>query len=186
MVDLAAGQSSTEPVQRVQLADLAEDVAGTARRRTGREVVVRVAGDTTVEGRAGALQRAISNLVENAAKFDRAGSGAIVVVVARGSAGALGELGELGELGDLGDLGDFGEPAGPGRPGDDSDVVRVEVLDRGPGVPDCDLERIFDRFYRAPDARSLPGSGLGLSIVRAVAAAHGGAPFAFRREGGGW
>jgi two-component system sensor histidine kinase MprB len=65
------------------------------------------------------------------------------------------------------------------------EVVRVEVLDRGPGVPDCDLERIFDRFYRAPDARSLPGSGLGLSIVRAVAAAHGGAPFAFRREGGG-
>ncbi|WP_193241697.1 sensor histidine kinase [Streptomyces phaeolivaceus] len=188
LVDLAAGQSSTEPVRRVQLADLAEEVAGTARRRTGREVVVRVAGDTTVEGRAGALQRAISNLVENAAKFDRGGSGAIVVVVARGSAGALGELGALEGLGaheELGDPGDFGGSARPGEPGDDPDVVRVEVLDRGPGVPDCDLERIFDRFYRAPDARSLPGSGLGLSIVRAVAAAHGGAPFAFRREGGG-
>ncbi|WP_199837293.1 sensor histidine kinase, partial [Streptomyces caniscabiei] len=146
------------------------------------EVVVRVAGDTTVEGRAGALQRAVSNLVENAAKFDRGGTGAIEVVVARGSAGALGELGGLGELGDHGEVGGL---AGPGEPGDDSDVVRVEVLDRGPGVPDCDLERIFDRFYRAPDARSLPGSGLGLSIVRAVASAHGGAPFAFRREGGG-
>ncbi|MDX3715166.1 HAMP domain-containing sensor histidine kinase [Streptomyces europaeiscabiei] len=182
LVDLAAGQSGTEPVQRVELADLAEDVAGTARRRTGREVVVRVAGDTTVEGRVGALQRAISNLVENAAKFDRAGSGAIVVVVARGSAGGLGELGGLEELGGPGD---FGEPGGTRGPGGASDVVRVEVLDRGPGVPDCDLERIFDRFYRAPDARSLPGSGLGLSIVRAVAAAHGGAPFAFRREGGG-
>lgn len=161
-------------MRRVQLADLAEEVAGTARRRTGREVVVRVAGDTTVEGRPGALQRAISNLVENAAKFDRGGSGAIEVVVARGAAKGLGELGEVGELG-----GDSGAPAaGP-------DIVRVEVLDRGPGVPDCDLERIFDRFYRAPDARSLPGSGLGLSIVRAVAAGHGGAPFAFRREGGG-
>ncbi|WP_428849268.1 HAMP domain-containing sensor histidine kinase [Streptomyces scabiei] len=105
LVDLAAGQSSTEPVQRVDLADLAEEVAGTARRRTGREVVVRVAGDTTVEGRAGALQRAISNLVENAAKFDRAGSGAIVVVVARGSAGSLGELGGLEELGQGGGRG---------------------------------------------------------------------------------
>jgi two-component system sensor histidine kinase MprB len=221
LVDLAAGQSGTEPVQRVELADLAEEVAGTARRRTGREVVVRVAGDTTVEGRAGALQRAISNLVENAAKFDRAGSGAIVVVVARGSAGSLGELGgleELGQGGEPGGLRGLGSAAGPGAFGEPGgvrepdgardtggarasggardvggvrdasggpEVVRVEVLDRGPGVPDCDLERIFDRFYRAPDARSLPGSGLGLSIVRAVAAAHGGAPFAFRREGGG-
>ncbi|WP_217182118.1 HAMP domain-containing sensor histidine kinase [Streptomyces sp. AC495_CC817] len=181
LVDLAAGQSSTEPVQRVQLADLAEDVAGTARRRTGREIVVRVAGDTTVEGRAGALQRAISNLVENAAKFDRGGSGAIEVVVARGAA----DRGELGGPGERGDHGDLGGHAGPGGPGHDLDVVRVEVLDRGPGVPDCDLERIFDRFYRAPDARSLPGSGLGLSIVRAVSSAHEGAPFAFRREGGG-
>ncbi|MFE5143117.1 ATP-binding protein, partial [Streptomyces fagopyri] len=38
---------------------------------------------------------------------------------------------------------------------------------------------------RAADARSLPGSGLGLSIVREVAVAHGGASFAVRREGGG-
>jgi two-component system sensor histidine kinase MprB len=63
--------------------------------------------------------------------------------------------------------------------------VRVEVLDRGPGIAEGDLIRIFDRFYRAADARSLPGSGLGLSIVREVAMSHGGAPFAFRREGGG-
>jgi two-component system sensor histidine kinase MprB len=61
----------------------------------------------------------------------------------------------------------------------------VEVLDRGPGIADGDLIRIFDRFYRAADARSQPGSGLGLSIVREVAMAHGGAPFAYRREGGG-
>jgi two-component system sensor histidine kinase MprB len=172
LVDLAAGHSSTEPVQRVQLADIAEDVAATARRRTGREVVVRVQGDTTVEGRAGALQRAVSNLVENAAKFDREGTGAIEVVVARGGAGSIGAVGLAGGLGEQAELGD-------------TDVVRVEVLDRGPGVADCDLDRMFDRFYRAPDARSLPGSGLGLSIVQAVAAAHGGAPFAGRRDGGG-
>jgi two-component system sensor histidine kinase MprB len=152
LVDLAAGQSDTEPPQQVDLADIAEDVAGLARRRTGRDITVRASGDTTTDGRPGMLQRAISNLVENAAKFDRAGQTPIEIAV-----------------------------SGPARPG----TIRVEVLDRGPGVSETDLFRIFDRFYRAADARSLPGSGLGLSIVREVALAHGGAPFALRREGGG-
>jgi len=62
---------------------------------------------------------------------------------------------------------------------------RVEVLDRGPGIAAEDLPHLFDRFYRAVDARSRPGSGLGLSIVRGVAEAHRGAAFATPREGGG-
>ncbi|OUC91126.1 sensor histidine kinase, partial [Streptomyces swartbergensis] len=152
LVDLAAGQSDTEPPQRVDLADIAEEVAGLARRRSGRRILLRASGDTTTDGRPGMLTRALSNLVENAVKFDQGGSGPIEIVV-----------------------------AGPARPG----TIRVEVLDRGPGIADKDLDRVFDRFYRAADARSLPGSGLGLSIVREVALAHGGAPFAFRREGGG-
>ncbi|MGW2719576.1 ATP-binding protein [Streptomyces sp. NPDC001492] len=159
LVDLAAGQSDTEPPQRVDLADIAEDVADLGRRRWGtpmsgggRQITVRVSGDTTTDGRPGMLQRAISNLVENAAKFDRDGNGPIEIAV-----------------------------SGPARSG----TVRVEVLDRGPGIADGDLIRVFDRFYRAADARSLPGSGLGLSIVREVALAHGGAPFAVQREGGG-
>lgn len=98
------------------------------------------------------LTRALSNLVENAVKFDREGRAPVEIHV-----------------------------AGPARPG----TVRVEVRDRGPGIADADLTRVFDRFYRAADARSLPGSGLGLSIVREVALAHGGAPYAFHREGGG-
>ncbi|MGW7516080.1 ATP-binding protein [Streptomyces sp. NPDC054796] len=61
----------------------------------------------------------------------------------------------------------------------------VEVADRGPGIAEEDLDRIFDRFYRSADTRSLPGSGLGLAIVREVATAHGGTVFARRREGGG-
>jgi two-component system sensor histidine kinase MprB len=68
LVDLAAGQSDSEPPQRVDLADIAEDVAGLARRRTGRDIAVRACGDTTAEGRPGLLTRAMSNLVENAAK----------------------------------------------------------------------------------------------------------------------
>ncbi|GAB2825327.1 HAMP domain-containing sensor histidine kinase [Streptomyces daliensis] len=61
----------------------------------------------------------------------------------------------------------------------------VEVADRGPGIAEEDLDRIFDRFYRSADTRSLPGSGLGLAIVREVATAHGGTVFARQREGGG-
>ncbi|MFE8960112.1 sensor histidine kinase [Streptomyces iakyrus] len=152
LVDLAAGQSDTEPPRRVDLADIAEEVAGVARRRSGRAILLRASGDTTTDGRPGMLTRALSNLVENAVKFDQGGRAPVEIVV-----------------------------SGPARPG----TVRVEVLDRGPGIAESDLTRVFDRFYRAADARSLPGSGLGLSIVREVALAHGGAPFALRRDGGG-
>jgi two-component system, OmpR family, sensor histidine kinase MprB len=62
---------------------------------------------------------------------------------------------------------------------------RVEVGDRGPGFDPVDLPHIFDRFYRAVSARARPGSGLGLSIVRAVVESHGGRVFAENRAGGG-
>lgn len=53
----------------------------------------------------------------------------------------------------------------------------LEVADRGPGLSAADAARVFERFYRADGsrARSTGGSGLGLSIVAAIAAAHGGA-----------
>jgi two-component system sensor histidine kinase MprB len=50
----------------------------------------------------------------------------------------------------------------------------VVVADHGPGVAEEDLPRIFDRFYRSATARSKPGAGLGLAIVREAAEAHGG------------
>jgi signal transduction histidine kinase len=52
--------------------------------------------------------------------------------------------------------------------------VVIEVGDRGPGVALDDRERLFDRFVRLESARSRPGSGLGLSLVAAVARLHGG------------
>ena len=67
---------------------------------------------------------------------------------------------------------------------DGGDLV-VVVADRGPGVAEGDLERLFERFYKADTARASAGSGLGLAIARSHARALGGDLVARRREGGG-
>ena len=61
----------------------------------------------------------------------------------------------------------------------------VTVRDHGPGIDDSDLPHVFDRFYRAPSARPLPGFGLGLALVRQVADEHGGTVTIERPDGGG-
>ena len=61
----------------------------------------------------------------------------------------------------------------------------VAVRDHGPGISDQDLPHLFDRFYRAAEARGVPGSGLGLAIVRQTAEAHGGSATVERPDGGG-
>jgi two-component system sensor histidine kinase KdpD len=60
----------------------------------------------------------------------------------------------------------------------------LEVADRGPGVPEAYLERIFDKFFRLPEAGE-GGVGLGLAICRAIVQAHGGEIRAATRPGGG-
>jgi signal transduction histidine kinase len=55
-----------------------------------------------------------------------------------------------------------------------SAMVFVAVEDRGAGIPMAERDRVTDRFYRGETARSSPGSGLGLSLVLAVAHLHGG------------
>jgi len=161
LVELATDRRAGEPEADVDLVALTERVAERARRRSGRTVTVVVPSDgsahgspddgrgVVVRGRAHGLERAVTNLVDNAIKFDVAGGPVEIVVLA-------------------------------GRT-----TTGVEVRDRGPGVPPEDVERIFDRFHRATAVRSLPGSGLGLSIVRDVVADHGGRVFATARDGGG-
>ena len=83
LVDLAAGQRDDDPLAEVNLADVAEKAAASARRRTGREIAVRTIRPAVVEGRSAALHRALSNLLENAAKFDAGGTEPIEVVVTR-------------------------------------------------------------------------------------------------------
>ena len=65
------------------------------------------------------------------------------------------------------------------------DVVELHVADAGAGFPDGFLERAFERFSRADEARSVAGSGLGLSIVALLAQAHGGSAGAANRPEGG-
>ncbi|EST35170.1 sensor histidine kinase [Streptomyces roseochromogenus] len=145
LVELAAGDRDAEQPADTALSGVAEEAAALARRRTGREILVE-ADSTVVRARPAAIQRALTNLLENAAKFDQDGTEPVEVAI-KGT--------------------------------------RVEVRDRGPGIAEADLPRVFDRFYRADSARSLPGSGLGLAIVHAVAVTHGGTAFARNRPGGG-
>ena len=69
----------------------------------------------------------------------------------------------------------------------DAHRVAVAVADEGPGLPPEDIDRVFDRFWRAQPsrARTSGGAGLGLSIVRAIVERHGGRiRVANRPEGG--
>ena len=66
-------------------------------------------------------------------------------------------------------------------------VAEISVTDEGPGIPEAERERIFERFYRVDAARSREtgGTGLGLSIVKHVAAGHGGEATVWSAEGTG-
>ena len=157
LVTVASGELSAQPAERLDLSVVAHDVAERVGRRRSRRVEVDAReGAFVVAPRAG-VERAVSNIVENACKFD--GTGAVIEVVVT-----------------------IAEPtAGPTA----ERTVEFRVADRGPGVPQEDLERVFDRFHRTDATRSMPGSGLGLAIVRDVVESHGGAVSAANRDGGG-
>ncbi len=145
LVDLATDVRADEPLQPADLGELTERVIGRMRRRTGREITLTVGPDATVNVQGAALERALSNLVDNACKFSPAGTPVDVTV-----AGS-----------------------------------QIEVADRGPGIAPSDRDHVFDRFYRAPEARTMPGSGLGLSIVKQIADRHGATVEIVPRAGGG-
>ncbi|MEY4285191.1 MAG: hypothetical protein RL111_1866 [Pseudomonadota bacterium] len=67
----------------------------------------------------------------------------------------------------------------------DARWVSLQVSDRGPGIPQAYLERVFDPFFRLPDASDKEGAGLGLALVRSIAQRHGGMALCTQRPGGG-
>jgi len=64
-------------------------------------------------------------------------------------------------------------------------AVRVDIADRGPGLPPGEEERIFDKFHRGVQDAASGGIGLGLTICRGIISAHGGRIWAENRPGGG-
>ena len=66
---------------------------------------------------------------------------------------------------------------------DAGDTVDIVVRNSGSGIPDHERERIFERFYRGADARTVPGTGMGLAIVRQIVQAHGGSVAVSRDDG---
>jgi len=65
------------------------------------------------------------------------------------------------------------------------DWLLLEIADQGPGVPEQDLKRVFDKFYRIPVPEGVAGTGLGLSICKGIVEAHDGTIRAINRANGG-
>jgi two-component system sensor histidine kinase MprB len=131
-----------DEVEDVRLDELVENAVARAKVRTPKVLFRTQLQESVVRGAPAQLDRAVSNLLDNAAKW----SSSVDIAV--------------------------------------SDHA-VTVRDHGPGISDEDLPHVFDRFYRAANARNLPGSGLGLAIVRQVAQTHGGEATAENAPDGG-
>jgi signal transduction histidine kinase len=67
----------------------------------------------------------------------------------------------------------------------EGDAIRIEVRDHGPGIPEPDRQRIFDKFFRGQTANGTSGSGLGLAIARSLVTLHGGTLEYEENPGGG-
>jgi two-component system sensor histidine kinase MprB len=145
LVELARDDPMPVSVEPVDLAEITERAVDRVRRRApGLDFDVETHA-WWVTGEPPALERAVTNLLDNAAKWSP----------------------PLGEV-----------------------TVRLTdgtllVADEGDGIAEDDLPHVFDRFYRSQESRTMPGSGLGLSIVRQVALRHGGSVAAGRAQQGG-
>jgi two-component system sensor histidine kinase MprB len=134
LVELARDEPLEQTPEPLDMADIVARAVDRVRRRAPSVVFETHAPPWWVVGEAQILERAVLNLLDNAAKWSPPG-GTVRVVLNRGE---------------------------------------LTVIDDGPGVAEADLPLIFERFYRASDARTMPGSGLGLAIVKQAAERHGG------------
>ncbi|GAA3820058.1 hypothetical protein GCM10022226_45570 [Sphaerisporangium flaviroseum] len=135
LVELARYGDTQMHIEDVRLDLVAERAVARTRARAPQVCLRAELAQCLVRADADAVERAATNLIDNAVKWSPAGGEVLVRV------------------------------APPGV---------LSVSDQGPGIAPDDLPFVFDRFYRAREARALPGSGLGLAIVRQIAEAHAG------------
>jgi two-component system sensor histidine kinase MprB len=134
LIEVAREEETPMPFEELQLDEVVHEVVDDVSFRYPKVHFNVTASPTSISGVKVRVARAITNLLDNAAKYSPAGA-TVEIAVANGE---------------------------------------ISVRDHGPGVAAEDATRVFDRFWRSNDARHLPGSGLGLSIVKDVAESHGG------------
>lgn len=145
LVELSRDEPLTHVVEEIDLADLVDRTVSRARRRAPGVSFETDLGRWYLVGETAGIERAVMNLLDNAAKWSPAG-GAVSVHLADGE---------------------------------------LIVDDQGPGIAEEDRPHVFDRFFRSAESRAMPGSGLGLSIVRQVAERHSGTVEAMESPAGG-
>jgi two-component system sensor histidine kinase MprB len=145
LVELARDEPMTRDPEPLDFADVVTQAIDRVRQRAHSVTFDVGLEPWMVFGEPQLLERGVTNLLDNAAKWSPADG----TVHVRLSGGAL------------------------------------TVTDEGPGIDPADLPHIFDRFYRSSEARTLPGSGLGLSIVKRAAERHGGTVDVESSPGGG-
>jgi len=146
LIEVARDEETPMPFEQLQLDEVVHEVVDDVSFRYPKVRFNVTSAPSSINGVKVRVARAITNLLDNAAKYSPPGS-TVDVSVANGE---------------------------------------ISVRDHGPGIAAEDAPRVFDRFWRSNDARHLPGSGLGLSIVKDVAESHGGS-VTFERpiDGGG-
>jgi two-component system, OmpR family, sensor histidine kinase MprB len=145
VVELAREQEPPAELEDVRFDALVAEAVTRAQRRPGAPRFALALEPCLVRGVPARLDRAVANLLDNAAKWSPPG-GEVEVALRDGE---------------------------------------LTVRDHGPGIAETDLPHVFERFYRAPNARGMSGSGLGLAIVRQVAELHAGRVGAEAAPGGG-
>jgi len=141
LVELARDEPLNRAPEPLDLADVVDRGVQRVKRRAPGLTFEVETSPWWVVGESQILERAVTNLLDNAAKWSPSG-GTVRVHLVNGV---------------------------------------LTVSDEGTGISEADLPMIFERFYRAADARTMPGSGLGLSIVRQAAERHGGSVSVARR-----
>ena len=145
LVELARDEPLRRAVEQVDLAEVVDRAVARARRR-GTGLTFEVDCEPWwVTGESASLERAVTNLLDNAVKWSPPG-GTVRIRLNHGT---------------------------------------LTVDDEGPGIAEDDREHVFERFYRSDESRSMPGSGLGLSIVRQVTERHSGTVRVDETDSGG-